>query len=280
MKNNNRLSFVFGMITGSLILSCTAFAAAAGIVANPTTSPIYVDGERVQMETYNIGGFNFFKLRDMAQAVDFGVYWDNNSGIVQIDTMTGYKADNTVNADSSINLADTGEQYVPKAGDSIRCEDGTNYTITDVSRWDANAFAAGSLGVLPSAACDWSQFPKLELPDATVRHFVSGDSDYLIVRNLYETRRMQYTLYNAVGSNSETWENGHLKLSSKGNPLCRIALTIPDSKLDSAQSFWPWRAEELTRVFESMPVGSFSVEAWDMYKDGMFLRTEYYVYAI
>lgn len=280
MKNHNRLSFVFGMITGSLLLSCTAFAAAAGIMANPTTSPVYVDGERVQFEAYNIGGYNFFKLRDVAEAVDFGVYWDNTSGTVQIDTMTGYQADNTVNTDSSINLPATGERYMPKVGDSIRCEDGTNYMITDVSRWDANAFASGPLSSLPSATCDWSQFPKIELPDATVRHFIRDDSDYLVVRNLYETRRMQYTLYNAVGANGETWENGHLKLSSKGNPLCRISLTIPDGKLDSAQSFWPWRTEELTRVFESTPVGSFSVEAWDMYKDGVFLRTEYYVYAI
>ncbi len=279
MKNQKRLSFVIGMITGMMIFSCTAFAAAAGIIANPTTSPVYVDGKSVQMEAYNIGGYNFFKLRDMAEAVDFGVYWDNATGSVQIDTMTGYKADNTVNTDQSINLPDTGEQYVPKVGDVIRCDDGSNYEITDVSRWDANAFAVGSVGALPAATCDWNQFPKIDLPEATVRHFSNGDSDYMIARNLYETRRMQYTLYNAVGANSQTWENGHLKLSSKGNSLCRISLTIPDNKLDSAQSFWPWRAEDLIRVFEGTPVGSFAVEAWDMYKDGVFLYTEYYVYA-
>lgn len=40
------------------------------------------------------------------------------------------------NADGSINLPADGSQYVPQEGDVIRCDDGTNYTITDVSRWD------------------------------------------------------------------------------------------------------------------------------------------------
>lgn len=279
MKNQKRLSFVIGMITGMMVFSCTAFAAAAGIMANPTTSPIFVDGKQVQVEAYNIAGYNYFKIRDLASVVDFGVYWDDDTGSVQINTMTGYKADNSTNADGSANLSDTGEHFVPHVGDVIRCDDGTNYTITDVSRWDANAFASGPLGALPSASCDWSEFPDIPLPNADVRHFVSGKSNYMVVRNLYETRRMQYTLYNAVGENSQTWENGHLKLSSKGNPLFRLSLTIPDEKLDSAQSFWPWRSEDLTRVFNSTPVGNFAVEAWDMYKDGVFLYTEYYIYA-
>lgn len=279
MKNQKRLSFIIGMITGMMVFSCTAFAAAAGIMANPTTSPIFVDGKRVQVEAYNIAGYNYFKLRDLASVVDFGVYWDDDTGPVQINTMTGYKADNSTNADGSANLSDTGERFVPHVGDVIRCDDGTNYTITDVSRWDANAFASGPLGALPSASCDWSEFPDIPLPNADVRHFVSGKSNYMVVRNLYETCRMQYTLYNAVGENSQTWENGHLKLSSKENPLFRLSLTIPDEKLDSAQSFWPWRSEDLTRVFNSTPVGNFAVEAWDMYKDGVFLYTEYYIYA-
>ena len=36
------------------------------------------------------------------------------------------------NSDGSINLPSDGSQYVPQVGDVIRCDDGTNYTITDV----------------------------------------------------------------------------------------------------------------------------------------------------
>lgn len=39
------------------------------------------------------------------------------------------------NDDGSINVPSDGSRYVPQAGDVIRCDDGTNYTITDVRRY-------------------------------------------------------------------------------------------------------------------------------------------------
>ena len=68
------------------------------------------------------------------------------------------------NTDGSINLPADGSQYVPQEGDVIRCDDGTNYTITDVSRWDNNMFASGPVGELPEPTCDWSLMPQVELP--------------------------------------------------------------------------------------------------------------------
>ena len=43
------------------------------------------------------------------------------------------------------------------------------------------------------------------------------------------------------------------------------------------QTFWPWRDEQLTRVFYSAPMARFEVEAWDVYKNGKYLYTEYNV---
>ena len=60
----------------------------------------------------------------------------------------------TYNADGSINLPADGSQYIPQSGDVIRCDDGSNYTITDVSRWDKNMFASGPVGALPEPTCD------------------------------------------------------------------------------------------------------------------------------
>lgn len=37
-------------------------AYAAGIVAQPTWQPIFVDGQQVEMEAYNINGKNYVKL--------------------------------------------------------------------------------------------------------------------------------------------------------------------------------------------------------------------------
>ena len=179
----------------------------------------------------------------------------------------------TNNADGSINVPSDGSQYVPQAGDVIRCDDGTNYTITDVSRYDANMFASGPLPELPEWTCDWSLLPQPELPAAEVRHFTVGDSEYMFIRNLYETRRMLYTLYNAIGDNPETWQDGKPVLHPSGNPKVRIYLTISGDQ--QAEVFWPWRESEIVDPFNASPCGTYFMECWDVYKDGVFLRTEY-----
>ena len=74
------------MLTGMVIgaaLTGGSIAVAAGITAEPTWQPIFVDGQQVEMQAYNIAGHNYVKLRDMGKQVGFNVYW--NAG-VQIDT--------------------------------------------------------------------------------------------------------------------------------------------------------------------------------------------------
>ena len=56
----------------------------------PTTAKIYLDGKEVQLTAYNIGDNNYFKLRDLGQAFDFGVEWDGNKNTISIDTSKGY----------------------------------------------------------------------------------------------------------------------------------------------------------------------------------------------
>ena len=179
------------------------------------------------------------------------------------------------NSDGSINIPSDGSLYVPQVGDVIRCDDGTNYTITDVSRYDKNMFASGPVGPLPTPLYDWSQFPEVPLPAVQVNHFQGVTGDRLYVLNLYETRRMLYTLYNTVPSCPELWENGSLKRESDGTPVARFSMGIADSA--HAQVFWPWRADQLTALLKSAPYATFEVEAWDVYKDGIFQYIEYRV---
>jgi hypothetical protein len=40
-----------------------------------TSSKVYLDGIQVSLTAYNIGGSNYFKLRDVGQAIDFDVDW-------------------------------------------------------------------------------------------------------------------------------------------------------------------------------------------------------------
>ena len=56
----------------------------------PTGSKIYLDGEEVQFTAYNIESNNYFKLRDIGAALNFGVDWDDANNTIIIDTSKGY----------------------------------------------------------------------------------------------------------------------------------------------------------------------------------------------
>ena len=81
---------IFSMMAG-LLIGAILFAPqptqAAGMVAEPTWQPIYVDGKQVAMEAFNIAGHNYVKLRDIGSQVGFNVYWSSG---VQIDTGNPY----------------------------------------------------------------------------------------------------------------------------------------------------------------------------------------------
>ena len=47
---------------------------ATNIEAN--SAPIYVDGQRVELQAYNIDGSNYFKIRDIANLAGFSIDWD------------------------------------------------------------------------------------------------------------------------------------------------------------------------------------------------------------
>lgn len=113
------------------------------------------------------------------------------------------------------------------------------------------------------------------MPEPEANHFTSGGKEYMFVRNLFETRRMQYTLYNAIGDNPQTWQNGKPVTRADGSPLVTVKLSIPESV--AANSFWPWRSDQIVELFNSCPPGEYAFEAWDVYCDGAFQYTEYYI---
>ena len=75
-------SFAAGLLVGVALFGGTT-AYAAGILAERSSHPIYVDGKLVQMEAYTINGNNYVKLRDIGQAVGFNVFWKDG---VQVDS--------------------------------------------------------------------------------------------------------------------------------------------------------------------------------------------------
>lgn len=124
MKNNIKSA---GLLAVGIALGATLCggAYAAGITAQINQHPIYVNGESVTMEAYNINGSNYVKLRDIGRMVGFNVYWDNG---VRIDTSSPY----TGTAPSAVSVGsykgtvlDVGERSA-----LIIPDDGTDYTVT------------------------------------------------------------------------------------------------------------------------------------------------------
>lgn len=78
----------------SVSLTSSIFAAEE---AKPTSSPVLVNGEVVEFEAYNINDFNYFKLRDLAMALNgtessFEIDWNEEKQAITITTGQAYTA--------------------------------------------------------------------------------------------------------------------------------------------------------------------------------------------
>ncbi len=78
-----------GILTG-IALCGPAAQAATNLTATLSNQPIYVDGQRVSMTAYQIGGNNYVKLRDIGRAVNFGVAYDASTNSVHLDPDAPY----------------------------------------------------------------------------------------------------------------------------------------------------------------------------------------------
>jgi hypothetical protein len=61
--------------------------------AATTSAKIYLDGALVSLTAYNIDNNNYFKLRDVGQALNFDVSWDDTKNAIFIDATKGYTPD-------------------------------------------------------------------------------------------------------------------------------------------------------------------------------------------
>ena len=250
------------LVASGIILGATIAAPVAGaaLTAQQSSQKIVVDGKPVQIETYSIGGSNYCKLRDIGRTMNFSVEYDPLTNTVRIDSAAPYdNSPSALTTGGTVQLPTDGSRYVPKVGDRILCDDGTEYTIKDVARWNGSP--------LPTPTCDWNAFPTLTLPEPVVKHYSDKYGDDLFVRNVFEVRRMVYTLYNALGDEPDAWRDG--------KPLFKISTEIPPEYEPYTERFWPWRSEEITDVVHACPNVRYYVDAYDVYHDGVYLCTRY-----
>ena len=91
MSRKREVVFMGIGILAGLALSGTASATVQQLTATPTTQTFYVDGQQMWFEAYHIHGNNFVKLRDIGQAVDFGVTYNAATNSVHIDSTQPYR---------------------------------------------------------------------------------------------------------------------------------------------------------------------------------------------
>ena len=80
-----------GILAGIALSGPAAQAATAALTASTTSQIFYLNGQRVEFEAYSIHDNNFVKLRDIAQAVDFGVAYNAATTSVYIDPDAPYQ---------------------------------------------------------------------------------------------------------------------------------------------------------------------------------------------
>ena len=91
MKKGTAITFAVGVLAGITLRGPAAQAATTVLTATLSTQPIYVNGQRAPMTAYAIGGNNYVRLRDVGEAVNFGVTYDAATNSVYIDPGAHYQ---------------------------------------------------------------------------------------------------------------------------------------------------------------------------------------------
>jgi len=81
---------VIGILIGALVFGGGVALAGPAFMAAPSSSKVFIDGDEIFAEAYMIEDANYFKLRDIARALDVGVWYDEYRDNVYIETDIEY----------------------------------------------------------------------------------------------------------------------------------------------------------------------------------------------
>ena len=115
MNRTREIIFMgIGILTG-ITLCGPAAQAADYLTARPTTQTFYLEGERIELTAYLIGGSNYVRLRDIGRAADFGVTYDSSTNSVYIDPDVPYIEEVTSPAQTQTSSSALTEENVQAA---------------------------------------------------------------------------------------------------------------------------------------------------------------------
>ena len=148
-------AFAF-MVAAVMAVSCSVSALAA--VAKDSADKISVNGKLVTPQVYNIDGYNYFKLRDVAASLSgteagFDVKWDEASQKILLDTKADY-ATKTVGA-----AAKTGAKNATRGNGDILV-DGRAVSLQAYNIDGYNYFKLRDLGKAVGFDVTWNEATK------------------------------------------------------------------------------------------------------------------------
>ena len=238
--------FAVGLLCGGVIFGGVGIA--SGVIATPLTESsqkVTLDGQAVSLEGYNINGSNYFKLRDLGKAMDFGVTWNNDSRTVEIDSNAGYVEEEKPAIPGAVKIPTGDASWCPPVGTVIDLGNGQTMTVTKAKDPEPE------LTVPANASSFWQD----ELPEMRVVTY--EESGLVLIRNLHEIRRQQYALFEVA------------------EPGTKIYLGLEGARPGDPNVEWPWHEGMLQQMYLSGPRSKVWVDAYDCYKNGRYLYTEY-----
>lgn len=93
MKNIK--SFILGLLCGAAIFTGTAVLANSDVLARLTSQVFFFNNEKIELEAYNINGYNYVQLRDAAKIFDVNVEYYEDTDSVYLGE-TRYTPEKTV----------------------------------------------------------------------------------------------------------------------------------------------------------------------------------------
>ena len=140
----------------ALVIRTGKMIHAAPAIAVPKSIVVSVDGKRTTMNAYNIGGSNYFKLRDLAMLLtgtskQFDVYWNQAASKIELISGRPYTVTQSDNAPNS-----PGDKTTSVGNQRIFL-DSQQYSITAATISDLNYFKIRDFAAVINVPIDYDK---------------------------------------------------------------------------------------------------------------------------
>ncbi|MCR8643436.1 hypothetical protein NV379_12315 [Paenibacillus sp. N1-5-1-14] len=142
------------VIAGDTTPAITTTPQPAALAATPTDSKVEVNGKNVSFEAYTINGFNYFKLRDLAMAINgseknFEVSFDEAKNAIALTSKKAYTP-----AGGELTVSDKSNLQVSETSATILL-DGKEVQVTAYSINGSNYFQLRDIGRMMNFGVAW-----------------------------------------------------------------------------------------------------------------------------